>query len=405
MTRSKPESGRGRRALRWYQYRLRTLFLLMLAASIAMGAVAKRIQTAGRQRDAVAAIWRSYGWVQYDDVVNADLHCNICVQPRPPPGPKWLRKLLGDDFFRTVVAAGVYSDDGFEHLKKLGQLRTLTCSYEVTEAGLAHLKELRQLRDLDLMGNGVAGAAFERIAALTELEGLGLNATHVGDAHLERLKAMTRLRTLGLVETKVTDAGLRHLEGLRYLEELYLHKTQIGDAGVAHLKGLTQLKRLGLSETRITDASAEYLTGLRNLVELELQGTSLSREAVGRIKEALPGCHVASTFDYAGYPPLTNPGDTPSTDDPFGAPVRRSPAIEARTEGRSNPAPNLSRRNQSTADQGTTGLEIERRLRREYNATIEDPARGNELRKRYPEWGTKKVDENVLGPDGRPVPP
>jgi hypothetical protein len=50
---------------RWYQYSLRTLLLLMLLVSVGMSAVATRMRTARRQRDAVAAIQESGGSVAY----------------------------------------------------------------------------------------------------------------------------------------------------------------------------------------------------------------------------------------------------------------------------------------------------------------------------------------------------
>ena len=295
MTCAKPETDAARPRLRWYQYRLRTLLLFVLLVNIAMSVVATKMRAARRQRDAVAAIEKSGGSVWYDHEVD-ESGFSLLPGHRPPPWPSWLRKLLGDDFFRTVVTAYVESDASFEPLKQLDRLQHLSCDDSVTEAGLAHLKELRQLRDLDLMTNPSVAAGLEHITALTQLEELNLSNTDVGDAELERLKGMTQLRYLGLVGTRITDAGLRHLEGLTRLEELALNKTQIGDAGVAHLKGLKQLKRLGLGNTRVTDASLEHLIGLKNLVRLELQFTSVTAEGVRKIDRALPHCDIRTTL-------------------------------------------------------------------------------------------------------------
>jgi hypothetical protein len=66
---------------------------------------------------------------------------------------------------------------------------------------------------------------------------------------------------------------------------------------------------------------------------------------------------------------------------------------------------NLSRGSPTTADKETGGLRTGRHLRSEYNATFDSPGRANDLRNKYPGWGTHKVDEKVLGLDGRPVPP
>jgi hypothetical protein len=310
--RSQPKMTDDKPRRRWYQYSLRTLLLLMLLVSVGMSLVATRMRAARRQRDAVAAIKKSGGWVTYSH----DDDTSFPLPGRPPPGPLWLRRLLGDDFFTTVEGAYVESDADFECLERLDQLKRLRCGPEVTEAGLAHLKDLRHLRDLDLMGHRVAGAKFEHITALTELEDLNLSGTDIGDAELERLKTMSQLHFLGLVDTKISDAGLRHLEGLDRLEELLLNKTQIGDTGVEHLKGLTRLKRLGLGETRITDAALECLTGLKNLQRLGLQFTNVSAEGVTKIEQALPDCDIRSPVVRWWHP-----GEIPTkSDDPFTAP-------------------------------------------------------------------------------------
>ena len=76
-----------------------------------------------------------------------------------PPGPRWLRSLLGDDFFAGVVLAHVTTDAGMEHLKALTQLQRLWLSYtRVTDGGLEHLKGLTQLQWLSLWDARVTDA-------------------------------------------------------------------------------------------------------------------------------------------------------------------------------------------------------------------------------------------------------
>ncbi len=63
-----------------------------------------------------------------------------------------------------------------------------------------------------------------------------------------------------------------------------------------------------------------------------------------------------------------------------------------------------------TAQKEENGLRFGQQLRVEYNRTIDDAGRLKELTGRYSAgtpyrgWGTKKVDEEVLGLDGRPLP-
>ena len=69
-----------------------------------------------------------------------------------------------------------------------------------------------------------------------------------------------------------------------------------------------------------------------------------------------------------------------------------------------NAAANLSPGTAPLAQREQNGLRVGQQLRVEYNQTIGDAERLKELTERYPGWGTRAVDENVLGPDLRPLP-
>ena len=91
------------------------------------------------------------------------------------PGPVWLRALLGDDFFRTIIFVEF---DGTN----------------VTDTDLKHLEDLPQIRSLSL------------------------SKTQIADAGLENLKGLTRLQWLYLQNTQITDAGLEHLRNLTQVD-------------------------------------------------------------------------------------------------------------------------------------------------------------------------------------------
>jgi hypothetical protein len=88
---------------------------------------------------------------------------------RPPPGPLWLRRVLGDDFFTTAEGACVESDTDFEYLKQSDQLNYLTCGPKVTEAGLRHLEALTHLEELYLGGTQIGDAGVEHLSAFKQL--------------------------------------------------------------------------------------------------------------------------------------------------------------------------------------------------------------------------------------------
>lgn len=77
----------------------------------------------------------------------------------------------------------------------------------------------------------------------------------------------------------------------------------------------------------------------------------------------------------------------------------------------SNAVVNLADPNRSLYKKEEGGLRVGQELRVEYNETIRDETRRKEFTQRYPAtptgypgWGTKIVDERVLGLNGRPLP-
>src|SRR5258707_15341195 len=77
----------------WFQFRLRTLFVLVAMAAIPCGCLKWKIVRKARERAAVVEIeslgghvWRDWQARRRDE----------------PPVPEWLRRLFGDAFFSNV---------------------------------------------------------------------------------------------------------------------------------------------------------------------------------------------------------------------------------------------------------------------------------------------------------------
>jgi hypothetical protein len=232
---------------RWFQYSLRSLMLVMLLASLGMSWFAVRMKRAQKQKHAVEEIRKLGGIVRYDYAVDTSGHWS----PRAvPPGPGWLRNLLGEDFFTTVYGV-IFSP------------------FSIGDSTLEYLEGLTQVRVLHL------------------------DVTHVSDAGLKHLRGLTQLQELGLNGTQVTDAGMEALSGLTRLQVLDLSHTQISDVGLGHLKALKQLKCLDLDGTRITDAGLQHLNGLAQLQTL-IPGALVTDEGVKKLQQALPNCESTS---------------------------------------------------------------------------------------------------------------
>ncbi len=162
---------------RWLQFSLRTLLFSMLLLSCALGWYAER---ARRQREALSKIIRYGGEVTYDYQLDflgqprRDKHGNF-QHGLQPPGPRWLRELVGDDYFRAPVKVWLEIDEGvgFEDrdlqalagaLQSLPTLRTLSLrGSPITDAGLAHLHGLTQVREFDCMWTNVTDEGIDAL--------------------------------------------------------------------------------------------------------------------------------------------------------------------------------------------------------------------------------------------------
>jgi hypothetical protein len=83
---------------RFLQFRLRTCFLVLSAAAVSF---AIWTNGANRQRRAVAAIGQLGQVVYYHEFPSADAMGTVDYTASPP-GPTWLRRIVGDDYFQTV---------------------------------------------------------------------------------------------------------------------------------------------------------------------------------------------------------------------------------------------------------------------------------------------------------------
>jgi hypothetical protein len=222
---------------RRFQFSLRSLLLLTVVAAIGMSWGSVRLRHVRKQRETVTAIRAIGGGVNYD--------CDSVG--RGPPGPAWLRRLLGQEFFAEVVSvdfSGAHhfpipadpQSDAWYPVSPQSDAWIEVDAYTgedgpVTDDTIAQLLNgLDRLRELDLSSSGITDAGLDHVRTLNCLEYLNLEGTAITDAGLERLRNMTQLRTLELSGAKVTDEGI--LEFLQAVPDCYITKVPaIGDNG------------------------------------------------------------------------------------------------------------------------------------------------------------------------------
>ena len=132
----------------------------MVLCAIACSWFAVKMQRIERRREAVKAIIGAGGSVKYD----YELAAAKTNSPPKPPGPAWLRKMLGDNFFATVIMATVWNKAELGRLKELTNLEWLyLIETQVTDAGLEHLKELTNLETLILLETQVTEEGVKKL--------------------------------------------------------------------------------------------------------------------------------------------------------------------------------------------------------------------------------------------------
>ena len=109
-----------KRSRRLLRYSLRTLLVVVLVASVW---AAYRANQAHRQRLAVAKIRDLGGQVFYDYERDAK-DAQIYIQGPVPPGPDWLRELVGIDWLSEVIVIRL-RDVGDEEVALLADLPDL----------------------------------------------------------------------------------------------------------------------------------------------------------------------------------------------------------------------------------------------------------------------------------------
>jgi hypothetical protein len=256
---------------------LRAMMLVILLVGIWLG---WQVNKAREQREAVEAIRRYGGWVHYDyEFVNGKL-----TPGRSPRVPRWLRRLLGDEFFQQVRQVSLVYDDSTG--KRFDNTNFLACD-EV----LARASRLPGLKVLLLKETQATDEGLRHIGKMTGLEELFIwdagSVTDVGVAHLASLR---NLKNVHISHSNLTDASLAFLSGLPSIETLSLQQNHFTDEGLARLAGKERLKGLyiGLGDLRVTDAGIAHLGDFKKLEVVDAQNSRVTARGLERLIKGLP---------------------------------------------------------------------------------------------------------------------
>ena len=286
---------------------------LMVAVLVVGGLIGWRANRARSQRLAVATIRAAKGTVSYDFQDFPNSAPRAVIQAAQPPGPAWLRRWVGDEYFQevdAVVLDGPVARGTVLAIGSLDRLRTITLqkataieggsaplwnstwlrrvnvtSPAVTDADLAILGDRPDLQHLWLTGADISDEGLAHLAGLRKLVVFNLadtpKVTDLGVQHLAPI--LPALNSLELPGTRITDASMAAIGQIQGLSDLDLSRTRVTDDGLAHLAGLIKLKFLWLGDTAITDRGLAHLRGMNRMTLLILKNTAITDQGLAQL--------------------------------------------------------------------------------------------------------------------------
>ncbi|MBI1901072.1 MAG: hypothetical protein HYS13_08175 [Planctomycetia bacterium] len=186
---------------RWLRYSLRTLLGLMLLASVAMAWLAGKVKEA-RQQAAVVAQIRAAGGTVYYDYQEVEFWSTRVVDANvEPQGHALLRRILGNDFFDTVIEV----DFGRRHwIDARGVSCTRDRETRTTDRDIALVEQLPEVGRVVVIGGQVTDDGLRRLATLKRLESVQIDGTKVS---VEGAQAFAASRPGCRVHFRGDDSG------------------------------------------------------------------------------------------------------------------------------------------------------------------------------------------------------
>jgi hypothetical protein len=215
-----------------FRYSLRIVLVLLTGLCVWLGLVSSR---ARQQRLATEQLKKLNATVVYDTRAE-----ELAV-------PAWIRNLLGDDYFVTVV-----------------------------EVWLSDHQVGRKSRPLP---SAHLDAAVAAMRWLPKLKAITFNSTWITDDNFLRLAPLAnRIESLYFNEYwgELTGHGIRHLAGWPHLKSLKFHARRLEMKSLTHLAALPALERLRWSGYELDERAFRAIAAYQSLRSLTLFASSFS---------------------------------------------------------------------------------------------------------------------------------
>ena len=242
---------------RWLSFSLRSMLMFVAVAGISMGWMAWHVNRVRNQRLVVAELSSVGGLVIYSYQWQQRTR-------QEPPGPKWLRSLLGDDIFADVKEVDIRHDHVTE--QTLARVATLPAvltlmmrSDRISDSGLAHLAKMSTLQQVDLYSPGLSDASLAQLAKIEGLKYLTVDSPQLTDVGLEYVGKLKKLEAIDIKADQVTGESLAQIATLPNLRQLTLDSKQLADVGLVHLQLAPRLKHIAFKKGKLTEGEIERL--------------------------------------------------------------------------------------------------------------------------------------------------
>jgi hypothetical protein len=251
------------RFLRLIQFRLRTLFLVILLVAIGLTLWLNYIAPFKRQREGL-------------DVLQ-DL--GFSVSTRAAAGPTWQKRLVGEDDFVEVIEVQFGDDLSQMKLQATG-VRPLPLDERVVNA----LARLRSVEHLNLCWLHVTDTQLQRIATIPDIQVLHLRGNPIGDEGVKSLAKYKGLKRLDLNRTQISDDALEIVGQFQELEYFSLSSPNVKGPGLVHFPKLENLTDLQFVGPNVTNEWIAAVASLPNLQWVELHSTSVDERAMVHVR-------------------------------------------------------------------------------------------------------------------------
>jgi internalin A len=284
-----PKSKNPKVRYRWSRFSLHTLLVLSVMFVTSFGWLGSILVRVREQRRIVSRIESLGGRVVYDYEVGKR------PDQSSPPGPGWIRKMIGDDAFAFVerviltVTDSKAANQDCALLIRLPRLKTLHLGGQsVSDECMRSIASIPAIAELQLAETPVSRSGLSELAAAKELHSLTLWGSNFDDDAMAGLTPLVGLDTLELVATSVSSDSLAHIAESKRLKTFRVHIGEnFGDSGMRHISTLTGLTEVELHNTKISDSGLSFLCNLPQLESLEIVGAEISDTgvvAIGRLR-------------------------------------------------------------------------------------------------------------------------